>query len=215
MLSSGLEMNNQDLPADSENGNTKKHIDSALLQTVAKNITCSAAVPTLPVFDPALLANLTKNYSPANQSEIIEEEVEESSGIVNPRKEYDPENPTAAQSPPPAAARPSRFSSSHMKTLAISTLPSSAPAPQSLAQSNFLSRYPTASRMFIGNLNVDKTSKSELTSIFSKYGKVLEVSLKNSYGFVQFDNANSCSVAMQAEQKRELHGLYLGKISLF
>lgn len=48
-------------------------------------------------------------------------------------------------------------------------------------------------RLFIGNLPVEKTSKAELEGIFSRYGTILEVSLKASYGFIQYETAEQCS----------------------
>ncbi|KAJ3377363.1 hypothetical protein HDU92_008344 [Lobulomyces angularis] len=62
--------------------------------------------------------------------------------------------------------------------------------------------YPPNTRLFIGNLAVEATSKEEIFNIFSAYGEVAEVALKTSYGFVQFANLESCTLAMEKEQGR-------------
>ncbi|CAJ0769250.1 10242_t:CDS:2, partial [Entrophospora sp. SA101] len=41
---------------------------------------------------------------------------------------------------------------------------------------------PPGSRLFLGNLSTHSTSKRELYDIFSPYGEVFEISIKNSFG---------------------------------
>ena len=53
--------------------------------------------------------------------------------------------------------------------------------------SNKPTLFQTSSRIFIGNLAVEKVTNKELVEIFEKYGKVIEVSIKSSYGFVQYE----------------------------
>lgn len=77
-----------------------------------------------------------------------------------------------------------------------------------------LAQCPAQSRLFIGNLATEKTSKEELASIFVKYGNILEISLKSSYGFIQFDTSSALEMAIQNENGRLVGGLRLGKSSL-
>nr|KAJ3420173.1 hypothetical protein HK105_006006 [Polyrhizophydium stewartii] len=71
------------------------------------------------------------------------------------------------------------------------------------------SRAPPNSRLFIGNLPSEKTTKREIASIFVKYGSILEISLKSSFGFVQYDNPTSCQMAIQCENHRTIGDLKL------
>jgi RNA recognition motif-containing protein len=75
-----------------------------------------------------------------------------------------------------------------------------------------ISKYPPNSRIFIGNLPSEKTSKAELQQIFSKYGKVEDVILRRSFGFIQFDSTEAAMRAIQGEQGRIIGGLKTGKI---
>lgn len=66
------------------------------------------------------------------------------------------------------------------------------------------------SRLFVGNLSIETTSKREIFMIFRKYGKLAQVSLKSTYGFVQYLTARECKHAMDGEQgievgSRKLH----------
>ncbi|CAJ0898334.1 3755_t:CDS:2 [Entrophospora sp. SA101] len=70
---------------------------------------------------------------------------------------------------------------------------------------------PPGSRLFLGNLSTHSTSKRELYDIFSPYGEVFEISIKNSFGFIQYDNPESIKKAIEKENGRILHGLRLGK----
>lgn len=69
---------------------------------------------------------------------------------------------------------------------------------------------PVGARLFMGNLATERTSPMEVASMFVKYGNILEVSLKGSYGFVQFDNPTSCLMAIQCENKRTVCDLKIG-----
>lgn len=62
------------------------------------------------------------------------------------------------------------------------------------------------SRLFVGNLSIETTSKREVYFIFRKYGKLAQVSLKSTYGFVQFLTGRECRNAMESEQGIELGG---------
>ncbi|CAG8529114.1 8474_t:CDS:2 [Paraglomus occultum] len=69
---------------------------------------------------------------------------------------------------------------------------------------------PPGSRLFLGNLSTHSTSKKELYDIFSPYGEILQISIKNSFGFIQYDNPDSVVKAITKENGRVLHGLKLG-----
>ncbi|GES84701.1 RNA recognition motif containing protein [Rhizophagus clarus] len=69
---------------------------------------------------------------------------------------------------------------------------------------------PSGSRLFLGNLSTHSTSRKELFDIFSPYGEILQISIKNSFGFVQYDNVESVKKAIEKENGRILHGLKLG-----
>ena len=49
--------------------------------------------------------------------------------------------------------------------------------------------------------------------MFSKYGKILGVSLHKSFGFVQFDNKETAELAVKSEKGQLLKGLKMGKRS--
>jgi len=71
---------------------------------------------------------------------------------------------------------------------------------------------PLGSRLFIGRLATEKTDRNELASIFVKYGPIHEISLKNTFGFIQFATAEACQAAILHEQGRVIGGLSVGMI---
>lgn len=76
-----------------------------------------------------------------------------------------------------------------------------------------LNNLPIGTRLFIGNLPSHSTTTDELMEIFAPYGDILQISIKNSYGFVQYDNVESVKKAIEMENGRTLHGLRLGNNS--
>lgn len=66
------------------------------------------------------------------------------------------------------------------------------------------------SRVFIGNLASDKVGRQEIENLFSRFGKVLGVSLHKSYGFVQFESENSAKDSVESVNGQKLHGQILG-----
>jgi hypothetical protein len=54
--------------------------------------------------------------------------------------------------------------------------------------------------------------KQEVLEYFTKYGEVIEVVQKNSFGFVHFENPESCARAVQAENGKIYNGVILGRI---
>ncbi|NWY70014.1 RALY protein, partial [Erithacus rubecula] len=62
------------------------------------------------------------------------------------------------------------------------------------------------SRVFIGNLNTGLVKKSDVESIFSKYGRVLGCSVHKGYAFVQYSNERHARAAVLGENGRVLAG---------
>ncbi|KAI5859817.1 hypothetical protein GGS23DRAFT_262374 [Durotheca rogersii] len=67
-------------------------------------------------------------------------------------------------------------------------------------------RFPDGSRLFIGNLSSDRVSKKEVFDIFSKYGRLAQISLKQAYGFVQYHLLAEGEAAMEKLQGIEVRG---------
>jgi nuclear polyadenylated RNA-binding protein 3 len=61
------------------------------------------------------------------------------------------------------------------------------------------------SRLFVGNLPAN-FSKESLFRIFHVYGTILQISLKNTYAFIQFDNSASVEAAIAKEYGIPLYG---------
>lgn len=57
-------------------------------------------------------------------------------------------------------------------------------------------------RVFVGHLNTEKCSRSELEDLFSPFGTVTSCSLQHGYGFVQYGDEQAAKRAIT-----ELHGL--------
>ena len=67
----------------------------------------------------------------------------------------------------------------------------------------------------IGNLFTEKVSKRHLFDVFSKYGRLAQISMKNAYGFVQFVDPGCSNRAMLAEEGVELGGRRIRETSLY
>ncbi|KAI1385927.1 uncharacterized protein F4822DRAFT_357747 [Hypoxylon trugodes] len=67
-------------------------------------------------------------------------------------------------------------------------------------------RFPEGSRLFIGNLSSDRVSKKEVFDLFSKYGRLAQISLKQAYGFVQYHNKAEGQAAMDHLQGLDVRG---------
>uniref|UniRef100_A0A3Q1ISX7 RRM domain-containing protein n=1 Tax=Anabas testudineus TaxID=64144 RepID=A0A3Q1ISX7_ANATE len=67
------------------------------------------------------------------------------------------------------------------------------------------------SRVFIGNLNTAVVKKSDVESIFSKYGRVLGCSVHKGYAFVQYASERHARGAVIGENGRVLAGQTLGE----
>lgn len=64
---------------------------------------------------------------------------------------------------------------------------------------------PAGSRLFVGNLAVNTLKTRDVWRVFHPYGKIVAVTLKQGFGFVQFTNANDCSEAIKGETHVPLH----------
>ena len=64
-------------------------------------------------------------------------------------------------------------------------------------------------RVFVGHLNTEKCSRSELEELFSPFGKVASCSLQHGYGFVQYYEEQAAKRAIT-----ELHGLHFKGMKL-
>ncbi|RMZ74974.1 hypothetical protein DV737_g5568, partial [Chaetothyriales sp. CBS 132003] len=67
-------------------------------------------------------------------------------------------------------------------------------------------KFPPGSRLFVGNLPSEKVTKRDLFHIFHRHGRLAQISIKQAYGFVQYLEASSCALALQAEQEVEIRG---------
>jgi hypothetical protein len=75
---------------------------------------------------------------------------------------------------------------------------------------DILQSFPHGSRLFIGRLATEKISRPELAQIFAKYGNIHEISLKNAFGFIQFETTEACQSAIANEQGTNLGGMTIG-----
>ena len=76
------------------------------------------------------------------------------------------------------------------------------------------SDYALSCRIFVGNLASERTSREELTKLFSKYGGIVDIVLRKSFGFIQFDTPKAAKDAIEYENGRLLGGLNLGMLQL-
>lgn len=60
---------------------------------------------------------------------------------------------------------------------------------------------PLKSRLFIGNLPLKNVTKEDLFRIFSPYGHILQINIKNAFGFIQYDNPQSVLNAIECESQ--------------
>ncbi|PGG96311.1 hypothetical protein AJ79_09645 [Helicocarpus griseus UAMH5409] len=67
-------------------------------------------------------------------------------------------------------------------------------------------RFPSGSRLFVGNLPTERVTKRDLFHLFHKYGNLAQISIKQAYGFIQFLEPHSCRKALDAEQGGIIRG---------
>jgi len=61
---------------------------------------------------------------------------------------------------------------------------------------------PPKSRLFIGNLPLKNVTKEDLFRIFHPYGHILQINIKNAFGFIQYDNHQSVVDAIKVESEQ-------------
>merc|ERR1712063_139401 len=68
---------------------------------------------------------------------------------------------------------------------------------------------PKPARIFVGNLpkGADSPSNSELEEVFSRYGHIVSVSVKDGFAFVEFENEDDMNKAIDGEDGQNFHGL--------
>ncbi len=64
--------------------------------------------------------------------------------------------------------------------------------------------------MFLGNLASEKTDKYELAQVFSQFGNIHEIVIREAYGFIQFDSVDAIQAAIAKENGRIIGGIALG-----
>ncbi|OBA19622.1 hypothetical protein METBIDRAFT_13368 [Metschnikowia bicuspidata var. bicuspidata NRRL YB-4993] len=77
-----------------------------------------------------------------------------------------------------------------------------------VTESEFLNskeELPEDSRLFVGNLATNLVKKEDLFRIFSRYGELVEISLKTGYGFAQFKTPEACAACKNGETGKPLH----------
>ncbi len=65
---------------------------------------------------------------------------------------------------------------------------------------------PSSQRVYIGNLS-DDARERDVERFFRGYGRMREVSLKNGYGFVEFDDYRDADDAVHDLDGKELMGI--------
>lgn len=68
-------------------------------------------------------------------------------------------------------------------------------------------------RLFVGNIEPDKTHRKDLIDLFSRYGDVLGVSVHKGYAFVQMDRERNANRAVNGEDDRNFMGSRIRKLS--
>ena len=163
-----------------------------------------AAEPPVPVAEPS---------APAQALPVAQDQPQQSEQPVLPHVQQQPEEPQQpAEQPvePPPAAETRKDEFGRDVPAARSRSPPRSPprrdSPRARSPSPGL---PPNSRLFLGNLATDKVTRGQIEAMFSKYGRVLEVSLHQNFGFVQFEDAETASVAMAGENRKIIKGLTL------
>jgi RNA recognition motif-containing protein len=57
-------------------------------------------------------------------------------------------------------------------------------------------------------------TKIDLFRVFHKHGKLAQISIKQAYGFVQYQDAESCARALEAEQAVAIRGRRIRKYTV-
>ncbi|CAG8694025.1 8749_t:CDS:2 [Rhizophagus irregularis] len=143
------------------------------------------------------IPQLSNVQSPAIEGNIYQSEIEQSAQLNNNQTNREPRRWRNHRSP--NSSQFDNEKSDHKGSLNL----------RKISDAEFQA-LPSGSRLFLGNLSTHSTSRKELFDIFSPYGEILQISIKNSFGFVQYDNVESVKKAIEKENGRILHGLKLG-----
>lgn len=68
-------------------------------------------------------------------------------------------------------------------------------------------------RLFVGNIEPNRTHRRDLIKLFSNYGEVLGVSIHKGYAFVQMDRERTANKAINYEDNRNFMGNRIRKCS--
>lgn len=63
----------------------------------------------------------------------------------------------------------------------------------------------------VGNLSSERVTKREVYDVFSKFGRLAQISLKNAYGFVQYHTVAEGDAAVKHAQDMEMGGRKIRK----
>lgn len=70
-------------------------------------------------------------------------------------------------------------------------------------------------RLFVGNIEPNRTHRRDLVKLFSSYGEVLGVSIHKGYAFVQMDRERTANKAVNYEDSRNFMGSEIRKSCCF
>lgn len=68
------------------------------------------------------------------------------------------------------------------------------------------------SRVFVGHLDTERCTRSQMTSLFSRCGRVKAVSMHRGYGFVQYHTKQGAQRALEELHGERLYGMNLGTL---
>ncbi len=71
--------------------------------------------------------------------------------------------------------------------------------------------YLKRARLFVGNIQPNITSRSDLVKLFSKYGDVLGVSVHSGFAFIQMDQERAANRAINYTDNSYFKGSRIGK----
>ena len=66
-------------------------------------------------------------------------------------------------------------------------------------------------RLFVGNVESNLISRTDLIDVFSRHGEVLAVSIHGGYSFVQMDNEKNANRAVNYEHGAQINGCTISK----
>ena len=69
-------------------------------------------------------------------------------------------------------------------------------------------------RLFVGNIEPNRTHRRDIIKLFSQYGDVLGVSVHKGYAFVQMDRERTANKAINLEDNHMFMGSKIRKLSL-